>query len=158
MADSTGRHASRPYASGIGGPDGAEPSIAALVAEASRDLSSLLRAEVDLAKAEIKDEAKSAAKGGAMFGAAAFLGLLAVILLSAALAYGLMAFGIWTWLAFVIVALLYLLSLRLVLVGRKAVIRSDHRSGRFGPYARPQAGETRLTRGCARRMTAACEA
>jgi hypothetical protein len=122
MADSTGRHASRPYASGIGGPDGAEPSIGALVAEASRDLSTLLRAEVDLAKAEIKDEAKSAAKGGAMFGAAAFLGLLAVILLSAALAYGLMAFGIWTWLAFVIVALLYLLlAAVLVLVGRKAV-------------------------------------
>jgi hypothetical protein len=119
MADSTGRHASRPYVDG--NPDG-EPSIGALVAEASRDLSTLLRAEVDLAKAEIKDEAKTAAKGGAMFGAAGFLGLLAVILLSIALAYGLIAFGVWTWLAFVIVALLYLLlAAVLVLVGRNAV-------------------------------------
>ena len=48
------------------------------------DLSTLLRAEIDLAKAEITDEAKTAAKGGAMFGGAAFLGLLAVILLSIA--------------------------------------------------------------------------
>jgi hypothetical protein len=120
MADSTGRHASRPYVDGE--PDGAEPSIGALVADASRDLSTLLRAEVDLAKAEIKDEAKTAAKGGAMFGAAGFLGLLAVILLSIALAYGLIAFGVWTWLAFVIVALLYLLIASvLVLVGRNAV-------------------------------------
>jgi hypothetical protein len=119
MADSMGRHASRPYVDSD--PDG-EPSIGALVAEASRDLSTLLRAEVDLAKAEIKDEAKTAAKGGAMFGAAGFLGLLAVILLSIALAYGLIAFGIWTWLAFVIVALLYLLIASvLVLVGRNAV-------------------------------------
>jgi Putative Actinobacterial Holin-X, holin superfamily III len=123
MADSTGRHASRPYTSAGGGqPDGDEPSIGALVAEASRDLSTLLRAEVDLAKAEIKDEAKTAAKGGAMFGAAAFLGLLAVILLSIALAYGLITLGVWTWLAFVIVAVLYLLlAAVLVLIGRNAV-------------------------------------
>lgn len=121
MADSTGRHASRPYAN-AGQPDGDEPSIGALVAEASRDLSTLLRAEVDLAKAEIKDEARTAAKGGAMFGAAAFLGLLAVILLSIALAYGLITLGVWTWLAFVIVAVLYLLlAAVLVLIGRKAV-------------------------------------
>jgi Putative Actinobacterial Holin-X, holin superfamily III len=122
MADSTGRHASRSYANAGGQPDGDEPSIGALVAEASRDLSTLLRAEVDLAKAEIKDEARTAAKGGAMFGAAAFLGLLAVILLSIALAYGLITLGVWTWLAFVIVALLYLLlAAVLVLIGRNAV-------------------------------------
>jgi hypothetical protein len=122
MADSTGRHASRPYANAGGQPDGDEPSIGALVAEASRDLSTLLRAEVDLAKAEIKDEARTAAKGGAMFGAAGFLGLLAVILLSIALAYGLITLGVWTWLAFVIVALLYLLlATVLVLIGRNVV-------------------------------------
>jgi uncharacterized membrane protein YqjE len=123
MADSTGRHASRPYAGGSGAqPDGSEPSLGALVAEASRDLSTLLRAEVDLAKSELKEEAKTAAKGGAMFGAAAFLSLLAVILLSIALAYVLITLGIWTWLAFVIVAVFYLLiAAVLILVGRRTV-------------------------------------
>jgi uncharacterized membrane protein YqjE len=123
MADSTGRHASRAY-TGTGGaqPDGSEPSIGALVAEASRDLSTLLRAEVDLAKSELKEEAKTAAKGGAMFGAAAFLSLLAVILLSIALAYVLITLGIWTWLAFVIVALFYLLiAAVLILIGRRTI-------------------------------------
>ncbi len=123
MADPTGRHASRPSTSASSvEPDGSEPSIGALVAEASRGMSTLLRAEVDLAKAEIKEEAKTAARGGAMFGAAGFLGLLAVILLSIALAYGLIALGIWTWLAFVIVALLYILiAAILVLLGRNTV-------------------------------------
>lgn len=120
MADSTGRHASRPYA-GVQA-DGSEPSIGALFSQATRDLSELLRAEVDLAKTELKDEAKTAAKGGAMFGAAGFLGLLAVILLSIALAYALITLGVWTWLAFVIVALLYLLvAAVLILIGRRTV-------------------------------------
>jgi Putative Actinobacterial Holin-X, holin superfamily III len=125
MADPTGRHASRPYVSGgTVQPDGTEPSIGALVAEASRDLSTLLRAEIDLAKSEIRDEAKTAAKGGAMFGGAAFLGLLAVILLSIALAYGLVALGVWPWLAFVIVAVFYLLIAGvLALIGRRTMSR-----------------------------------
>ena len=54
----------------------------------------LVRSEIELAKSELKDDAKSAGKGGGMFGAAGFLGVLVVILLSIAAAYGLTALGL----------------------------------------------------------------
>jgi Putative Actinobacterial Holin-X, holin superfamily III len=85
-----------------------EPTLGALVASASRDLSALVRSEIDLAKAEIKDDVSHAVKGGGMFGAAAFLGLLATILLSFALAYALFALGLSRWLSFLVVGILYL--------------------------------------------------
>jgi len=65
---------------------------------------------------------RHAAKGGAMFGGAAFLGLLAVILLSIAAAYGLTALGLHAGFAFLIVAGAYLLVAGLLaLVGVRAV-------------------------------------
>jgi hypothetical protein len=42
------------------------------------------------------------------FGLAAFVGCLVLVLLSIALAFGLVALGIWTWAAFLIVAGLYI--------------------------------------------------
>jgi Putative Actinobacterial Holin-X, holin superfamily III len=102
-----------------GAASSAEPTLGALVASASRDLSTLIRSEMDLAKAEIKDDVAAAAKGGAMFGAAGFLGLLASIVLSFALAYGI---DTWlaTWLAFLIVGAAYLLLAGLLaLVGKR---------------------------------------
>jgi hypothetical protein len=101
-----------------------EETLGALFATASRDLSALVRSEVELAKAELRQEAKNGAKGGAMFGAAGFLGLLATVLLSIALAEGLVRAGVVAWLAFLIVAVLYLLIAGvLVLVGKKAIAK-----------------------------------
>jgi hypothetical protein len=59
---------------------------------------------MDLAKLELKADAKKAAIGSAMFSAAGVLGGLVVILLSIAFAYGLVGFGLWHWAAFLIVA------------------------------------------------------
>jgi hypothetical protein len=99
-----------------------EETLGALFATASRDLSTLVRSEVELAKSEIRQDVQNAAKGGAMFGAAAFLGLLAVVMLSIALAEGLVALGVATWLAFLIVTVLYLLVAGLLaFIGKKAV-------------------------------------
>lgn len=101
-----------------------EATIGQLVASASRDLSALLRSEIELAKVELQDGAKSAAKGGGLIGAAGFLGLLAVILLSIAAAYGLTALGLHPGWAFLIVAGVYLVvAAVLVLVGRGALRR-----------------------------------
>jgi len=66
-----------------------DESLGSLFASASRDLSALIHGEIELAKAEIKVEVKSAATGGALFGAAAMLGVLALPLLLIAAAYGL---------------------------------------------------------------------
>jgi protein-S-isoprenylcysteine O-methyltransferase Ste14 len=97
-----------------------EPTVGQLVANASKDLSSLVRSELELAKTELKATAVKAGTGAGLFGAAGFLVLLAVILLSIAAAYGVNALGLHPALAFLIVAVLYLLiALALVLVGKR---------------------------------------
>jgi Putative Actinobacterial Holin-X, holin superfamily III len=95
-----------------------ERTLGQLVAEASQDLSELVRYEVALAKAEIKSDVMRGVKAGGMFGVAAFLGLLSLITLLITAAYGLVAAGLSRWLAFLIVSgALLLLAALLVLVG-----------------------------------------
>lgn len=99
-----------------------EPTLAGLVLSATKDMSALVRAEIELAKAEIKDDVQHAAKGVGMFAGAGFLALLAVILLSIALALGLDALGLPGWLAFLVVAVLYLVIAGVLgLIGKKQV-------------------------------------
>jgi hypothetical protein len=107
------------------GQNEGEPTIGQLIANASRDLSSLVRSEIELAKSELKASAKAAGTGGGLFGAAAFLGLLAIILLSIAAAYGVSALGLHPALAFLIVAFVYLLAAAvLVLIGKRLLGRA----------------------------------
>jgi Putative Actinobacterial Holin-X, holin superfamily III len=104
------------------GPNGSEPTVGQLVANASKDLSGLVRGELELAKTELKKTAVAAGTGAGMFAAAAFLALLAVILLSIAAAYGLTALGLHPAWAFLIVAGFYLLvGAVLVFVGRRTL-------------------------------------
>ena len=101
-----------------------QPSLGQLFAEASRDLSTLVHDEIELAKAEIRRDVKNGVTGGAMFGAAAFVAVLAVILLSIAAAYGLVALGLHPGWAFLIVAGVYLLAAVLfALMGKRAVAK-----------------------------------
>ncbi|MBX6769876.1 MAG: phage holin family protein [Actinomadura rubrobrunea] len=93
-----------------------DKSLGELVALASSNISTLIRAEMDLAKMELKADAKKAALGGTMFAIAGLIAGVIVILLSIAAAYGLVALGVWHWAAFLIVAGAYLL-LALVLIG-----------------------------------------
>lgn len=96
-----------------------ERTIGQLVADASRDLSTIIRAEVALAKAEVKKDVVAGATGAALFAVAGVFAFLALILLLIAAAYGLVAAGLAPWLAFLIVAgVLLLLCAILVLVGR----------------------------------------
>ena len=104
------------------GRTGSEPTVGQLVANASKDLSSLVRSEIELAKTELKKTAVAAGTGAGMFGAAAFLALLAIILLSIAAAYGLVAAGLDPAIAFLIVAGVYLLiAAVLVLIGMRTL-------------------------------------
>ncbi|GGB80465.1 hypothetical protein N798_00830 [Knoellia flava TL1] len=59
-------------------------SIGALVSDISSDLSTLVRQEVELAKAEAKQSATQAGKGAGMLGAAAVAAQLALVFLSVA--------------------------------------------------------------------------
>jgi len=104
------------------GQNGDEPTVGQLVANVSKDLSSLVRSEVELAKTELKKTAAAAGTGAGMIAAAAFLALLAIILLSIAAAFGLTAAGLHPAIAFLIVAGAYLLiGVVLVLIGMRAL-------------------------------------
>jgi uncharacterized membrane protein YqjE len=81
-----------------------DQSIGDLVSVAARDISQLVRYELDLAKLELKDDAKRLGVGAALLAIALFAACLVLMLLSFAFAYGLNALGIWLWASFLIVA------------------------------------------------------
>ena len=64
-----------------------EPTIGKLIVDAQRDISQLISHEVQLAKSELKVSVKASGLGSAMFAAAGFMALLAVIVLSVALGF-----------------------------------------------------------------------
>lgn len=102
--------------------DAQELSLGQLLVSATRDISGLVRDEVALAKAELRDDVKAIARGSGMFAAAAVFALLVIIMLSGAFAYGLVALGLHPALAFLIVAGTYLLICGiLALIGIKQV-------------------------------------
>ncbi len=64
-----------------------DPTLGKLVMDAQRDISSLISQEIALAKSEIKVSVKHGGLGIGLFAGAAFLALLAVIMLSVSIAY-----------------------------------------------------------------------
>jgi len=89
-----------------GRPDDADgqQSLGELVALAAKDMSSLVRYEISLAKSELKMDARRIGIAAGIAVVALFVACLIVVLLCFAFAYGLVALGIWTWAAFLIVA------------------------------------------------------
>jgi uncharacterized membrane protein YqjE len=67
--------------------DDSDPTIGRLVSDATRDVSSLIRNEIQLAKSEIQLSVKAGGIGIALFAAAGFFALMALIMLSVAIAY-----------------------------------------------------------------------
>ena len=66
-----------------------QSSVGELLGDVTRDLSTLVRKEVELAKAELREEASQAGKAGGMFGGAALAGFLTVLFVSYAVWWGL---------------------------------------------------------------------
>ncbi len=83
------------------------PSIGRLVADASRDVSSLIRSEIALAKSEVKVSVKAGGVGLALFAAAGFLLVLGIIMLSVAIAYVIHLTGLNLAWCFLLVFVLY---------------------------------------------------
>jgi len=97
----------------------ANNSLGELLGEVSRDLSTLIRQEMELAKAEIKQTVTRAGKGAGLLGGAGYAGLMAVFFLSIALwwALGYLVGNAWSA---VIVAIIWgVVALILYLRGRK---------------------------------------
>jgi hypothetical protein len=100
-----------------------EPTIGRLIADTSRDFSTLLRSEIELAKTELRFSVKAGGMGIALFAVAGFLLLLAIVMISIAFGFGLTNIdGIGPSLAFVIVFGVYtLIALLLAFIGYRKV-------------------------------------
>jgi uncharacterized membrane protein YqjE len=72
-----------------GQPIDADQSLGDLLGRLTTDFSQLVSTQVELAKVELKEDVAKAGKGAGMYGGAAVTGLLAVLLLSFAAAWGL---------------------------------------------------------------------
>ncbi len=86
-----------------------ERSLGALFSNASRDLSALVQSEIALAKSELREDVKRGAVGGAALAVAGALAFVALILISVAAAYGLVALGLHPAWSFLIVGGAHLL-------------------------------------------------
>ena len=71
----------------VRGPSPDDPTIGRLVADASRDISTLLSKEIALAKSELKVSVKAGGMGIGLLAGAAFLAVLGVIMLSFTIVY-----------------------------------------------------------------------
>lgn len=96
-------------------PPEQEESLGTLVAQATSQISALVRSEIELAKAELKFDARRVGTAAGLFGAAAFMAHLCLILASFAIAYALVSIGLWQWAAFTVVTVFYLLVAGLLL-------------------------------------------
>jgi len=95
-------------------------SIGALVSDISADLSTLMRQEVALAKAEIKDSATKAGKGAGMLAGAGYAGHFLVLFLSVALFLGLGdLIDNNAWAAVIVAVLWGIVAAVLAMMGRK---------------------------------------
>jgi hypothetical protein len=86
-----------------------EPTIGKLVVDASRDISTLIKHEIELAKSELKISVRAGGISIGLFAGAAFIALLAIIMLSVAIAYFIHFTGLDLAWCFLIVFFLYLL-------------------------------------------------
>jgi hypothetical protein len=79
----------RPDSRPDSGADPGDTSIGQIIGEISDDLSKLFRQEVELAKAEVRQEATKAGKAAGMLGGAGLAGYMTLLLLSFAVVFGL---------------------------------------------------------------------
>jgi F0F1-type ATP synthase assembly protein I len=71
----------------LGAPPEEEPTIGRLIADTTRDFSTLVRSEIELLKTELKVSVRAGGISIAMFAVAVFLLLLAIIMLSISFAF-----------------------------------------------------------------------
>lgn len=99
-----------------------DPTIGALVIDASRDISTLISKEIELAKSELKVSFKHGGTGIGLFAAAGFLALLSVIMLSVAFVYFIHMTGLdLAWCFLIVFGAYLLIAALLAFIGVKQV-------------------------------------
>lgn len=128
MSDLSGAHragSSEPTADERAG----STSLGDLLGEVSRDLSTLIRQEMALAKAELKESAGKAGKGAGLLGGAGYAALMAVLFLSIALWWGLGTLIGNGWSGVVVAVIWGVIAAILYAVGRKSLQQIDGAPG-----------------------------
>ena len=97
----------------------ASTSLGDLLGEVTRDLSTLMRQEIALAKAELKDSATTSAKGAGLLGGAGYAASMVVLFLSLALWAALATLVGWGWSGVIVAVLWAIVAAILYAVGRK---------------------------------------
>jgi uncharacterized membrane protein len=97
----------------------ATTSLGDLVGEVTRDISTLMRQEVELAKVELKQSATRTAKGAGLLGGSGYGASMAVFFLSVALWWALGTLMGGAWAAVVVAVIWAVIALILFVVGRK---------------------------------------
>lgn len=100
-------------------------SLGQLLQEVSKDLSTLFRQEVELAKAELKESAKKAGKGAGLFGGAGVAGLLALVFLSIAAWWALGYLIGNAWSGLVVAVIWGIVAAILAMTGKKEIEEID---------------------------------
>ena len=105
---------------------GESRSIGDIVGAITRDLSTLVKQELDLAKTEMKQEATKAGKGAGMLGGAGLAGWFTLLFLSLFLMYVLADwFDDLKWAALVVTVLWGIIAAVLAMAGKKELKRVD---------------------------------
>ncbi|MDQ0692732.1 phage holin family protein [Arthrobacter sp. W4I7] len=108
-------------------------SLGELLGDVTRDLSTLMRQEVELAKAELKQSATKAGKGGGMLAGAGVAGHFVLLFLSLALMFALGALMPLGWAAVIVAVIWAIIAAILASMGRKELKQIQ---------GMPQTGET----------------
>jgi Putative Actinobacterial Holin-X, holin superfamily III len=98
--------------------DPSEASVGELMGDISRNLSTLMRQELELAKAEVRQEATKAGKAAGMLGGAGFAGYMTILFLSFALWWALENVMDAGWAALIVAVLWGATAVVLFVVGR----------------------------------------
>jgi hypothetical protein len=101
--------------------DVSQRSVGELLSEVTTDISTLMRKEMDLAKAEIKEEVAKTGKAAGMFGGAGFAGYMVALFASIAAWWGLANVMDEAWAALIVAGVWALVAAVLFVTGRKTM-------------------------------------
>lgn len=105
---------------GTGGDgESSRGSLGEILTDLTRNFSTLVRQEIALAKAEVKETASAAGKGAGMFAGAGVAGHFVLIFLSLTLMFGLANLLGYTWSALIVAGVWAVIAAVLALVGKK---------------------------------------
>ncbi|WP_426519089.1 phage holin family protein [Diaminobutyricibacter sp. McL0618] len=99
----------------------ADTSLGDLLSEVTRDVSTLMRQELELAKAELRESATRAGKGAGLLGGAGYAAMMGILFISIAAWWGLGYLVGNAWSGLIVAAIWLIVGLVLYFQGRTAI-------------------------------------